>query len=320
MYIDEALLSDIKFVLGTCSNEALYRRISDAVRLANNQTKGNEWNTAQMDLCVCDGCVTLPADVGTILAVNQGGSPTLIRDQWFQFHINGTGSSDWTSWRYTDELGPVCTFKDPSAPVKLIAVVESQADSNAVQLRVFGWDENGKRIYTQGENGKLEDGFLVPTLYGFSGVNPDAPNIARIDRISKGVSNGHIKLIAVDKDTLESHTLIGYYLPWETSPSYRRIRVPDRNWIRIKYKRKDVDVRGLGDWVNIENRQALIFLCKAIKLSVNDGQIEQAKIWEMEGIKLLSDEAYASRPSAISPPQIIVDAVNPNAENDRLFY
>lgn len=303
MFVDATLLADVKKVLGSCENAELYRRLSDAVKLGNNQSKSNDWVTGQMDLCVCDGCVTLPADVETVLAVNIGGHPTLIRDQWFQYHINGTGSCDWGGWTYTDELGPVVTYRDPSEPVNLVAVTENSLDSSAV-LRVFGWDVNGKRIYTPGAGGVLEDGFLVPTVYGFSALNPEAPAIARIDRIQKALTNGFIKLIAVDTDDNSSHTQIGYYMPWETVPIYRRFRVPDRSWIRIKYKRKDIEVRGLGDWINLENREALLLLIKAVKKRLDD-RIEEAKNYEIEGIRLLSNEAEKLRPNAISPPQVI---------------
>lgn len=320
MFVDASLLSDIKTVLGKCASDELFRRLTDAVRLANNQSKSNDWNVAQMDLCVCDGCVTLPADVATVLAVNNGGFPTIMRDQWFQYHINGTGITDYQPWRYTDELGPVCTYKDPSGPVNLVAVVENSLDSSNVTLRVYGWDENGKRIFTTGPNGVLEDGFLVPTIYGFPAVNPEAPAITRIDRISKTVSNGFIKLLAIDPDDSTSHTQIGYYQPWETTPSYRRIRVPDRSWIRIKYTRKDIEVRGLGDWINIENREALLLILRSVKLRF-DGQVDQARAYEAEGLRLLSNEAESLRPSAITPPQIIVDSTTyGQTEGDRLYY
>jgi len=320
MFVDSSLLADVKTVLGKCETAELFRRLTDAVRLGNTQSKSNDWNVAAMDLCVCDGCVTLPADVATVLAVNNGGFTTLIRDQWFQYHINGTGTTDYQPWRYTDELGPVVTYKDPSGPVNLIAIVENSLDSSVATLRVYGWDEDGKRIYTTGANGILEDGILVPTIYGFPAANPDAPAIARIDRIQKSVSNGFIKLLAVDPDDSSSHTQIGYYQPWETVPAYRRIRVPDRSWIRIKYKRRDVEVRGIGDWINLDNREALMLLLRAVRLRY-DGQVDQARVYETEGMRLLSNEAEALRPSAISPPQIIVDSTMMGlGEGDRLYY
>ncbi len=312
------ILTEAKDVLGKCDNSTVFKRLTDAVRLANNQSKGNDWNIAVMDLCVCDGCMSLPADVGTILAVNNGGMPTLIRDQWFQYHINGVGTDCCQPCGYTDELGQASTFRDPSGPVNLVAVVENALDSNSF-LRVFGWDEDGKRIYTTGANGVLEDGFLVPTLIGYSIPNPDAPAIARIDRVQKVATNGFIKLIAVDSTTGLSQTTIGYYQPWETNPSYRRIRVPDRSWIRIKYRKVDMEVRGASDWINIENREALLLLLKAIKFRL-DNQIEQGRAFETEGMRLLSNQAESLRPPGLQPPQILFNDGLPTGQFDTLYF
>jgi len=312
------ILDEAKDVLGKCSTSYIFKRITDAVRLANNLGKFDA-AIGNMDICVCDGCVTLPYDVGTILGTDNGGAPSLIRDQWFQYHVNGPGVQKYVPWGYTDELGSVTTFKDPSEPVKLIAEVENALDSNKL-IRVFGWDENGKRIYTLGSGGILEDGFIVPTVYGFVVPNPDAPDIARIDRIQKEVTNGFVKLIAVDSATLETHTMIGYYQPWETNPSYRRIRVPNRNWVRIKYRKKDLEVKGAQDWINIDNREALLLLLRAVKLRL-DNQFELARTAETEGMRLLSNEAEALRPPGLNAPQIIMpdwDAFNNGIE--RLYY
>lgn len=315
MFVSE-IFDEARDVVGKCSNSVVFKRITDAVRLGNNGSKGNDWNLAEMDLCVCDGCVTLPADVGTVLAVNNGGSPTVLRDQWYQYHINGSGTECGPPCGYTNELGSVVTFKDPSEPVKVVAEVENTLDSNTGTLRVFGWDENGKRIYTLGASGILEDGFLVPLIYGFAAPNPDAPAIGRIDRIQKTATNGFIKLFAVDSTTLATHTLIGYYQPWELVPSYRRIRVPDASWVRIKYRRKDLEVRATTDWINIENRQALLLLLKSVKFSL-DNQIDHARKFEEEAQRLLSKEAETLQSPSQQSPQIVFSTY-PD-ENEQLF-
>ena len=312
----QSILEESKGVLGKCDTPTVFRRISDAVRLANNSGKFDS-SLGVMDLCVCDGCVTLPADVATVLAVSTDGQPTLMRDQWFQFNINGPGIQQYVPFLYADEQGQVSTFKDPSGPVKFIAEIGNARDSGA-SIRVFGWDENGKRIYTTGANGVLEDGVLVPAVFGFSQPNPDAPAMARIERVQKAETNGFVKLIAINPDSNSSHTLIGYYLPWETAPSYRRIRVPDRSWIRIKYRKKDLEVRAETDWINIENRQALLLLLKSVKYSL-DGALDQAAAFEQAGMKLLSNEAEALRPPGMDAPQIIFADGMPAGNDDRLF-
>lgn len=311
------ILTEAKNVLGKCDPETVYRRISDAVQLANFQGKFDV-ALGVMDICVCDGCVTLPADVGTILACDNNGQPTLIRDQWFQYHANGSGIQCYMPWNYTDEAGRVSTFRDPAGPVQLIAEVENATDSNTT-LRVFGWDENGKRIYTPDANGVLQDGFLVPTVYGFAAPNSDAPNIARIDRVEKQVTNGFVRLVAIDPTTLVEHTLIGYYQPWETNPYYRRIRVSNQTWIRIKYRKRDLEVRAATDWINIDNREALLLLLKAVKFRL-DNQIEQGRSYELEGMRLLSNEAEALRPPGLQVPQIIWGEGLPARQTDVLYY
>lgn len=313
----QSILEEAKGVLGKCDNATVFRRISDAVRLANNQGKFDS-SLGLMDLTVCDGCVTLPADVATVLAISNKGLPSLIRDQWFQFNINGPGIQDDVPFRYADEMGPVSTFRDPAAPVYLIAELNNAKDTGKA-VRVYGWDDTGKRIYTVGANGVLEDGFLVPTVFGFSQPNPAAPAIARIERITKDETNGTVKLIAISPSTGASQTLIGYYLPWETAPSYRRIRVQADSWIRIKYRKKDLEVRGEQDWINIENRQALLLLLKSVKYSL-DGALEQAQAFEQSGMKLLSNEAEALRPPGMDAPQIIFSDGMPVGNDDRMFY
>ena len=310
-----SIYEEAKQVLGKCDQETVFRRLTDAVQLANNQGKF-DWNIGHMDICVCDGCVTLPADVATILASNVNGLPTLMRDQWFQYHANGPGTQKYVPWAYTDEVGRFSTYKDPDRPCLLIAEVESAADSNK-ELRVYGWDAAGKRIYTPGPDGVLEDGFLVPTVYSFSQPNPLAPAIGRIDRIQKAVTNGFIRLLAIDPTNGTPLTQIGYYLPWETEPNYRRIRVGNETLVRIKYRRKDVEVRGLQDWINIDNRQALLMLLKSVKFRL-DNNFDQGIAAESEGMRLLSNEAAALRPPGLDVPQVIFNTY-PAYNDDRMF-
>lgn len=312
-----SILNEVKDVIGKCDNDKMFRIITDAVRLANNQLKSDA-NVSYMDICVCDGCVTLPQDVASVLAVNYNGYPSLIRDQWYQYHANGQGSEGCVPCGYTDELGQVCTFKDPSEPVLLIAEVENPIDSNC-ELRVFGWDEDDKRIYTAGAGGVLEDGFLVPTVYGYSVANTSQTPVARIDRIKKAVTNGMVKLIAVNPTTLVSNTTIGHYQPYEVNPTYRRIRVGDRSWVRVKYRRVDNFIRSANDWINIENREAIILLVKAVHFRLVN-QIDQAKSYELEGMRLLSNEADSLRPNAISPPQIVFNEGVQSQSADTLFF
>lgn len=317
MFVSE-IYQDLKSaeVLGICDDATIFSRLTDAVRLIGTQGILDP-TIGEMSLCVCDGFVTLPADVETVLGVNQGGQPTLIRDQWFQYHVNGSGTTRYAACQYTDVTGDYCTYRDPSNPVKLVAEVESPKDSNK-PLRVFGWDDNGKRIFTTDANGDLADGFLVPTVYGFSQPNPTAPLIARIERIQKPVTNGFVRLIALNSDNTV-HTQIGYYLPYETVPRYQRLRVHDRNWLKIKYLKKNFPILSVNDWINVENREALILAVKAVNARRKNA-FDSAAQMESESSRLLALEAQSKRPPGIKPPQVIWNEGLPAGPGFGLFY
>jgi hypothetical protein len=316
MFVSD-FIEEAKEALNRCSEPVAFARITDAVSLIANQSLADV-NMAQMDLCVCNGCVTLPYDVDTVLSVNVGGQPTLIRDQLYQYHINGSGSLDCTPCRYTDELGEFCTLRDPSEPVYLVASLDSVNDNNK-ELRVYGWDDSGARIMTQNADGELEDGFLVPTIFGFSQRNNEAPAIARIDRIKKAETSGFVRLLAVNTSDLSSHTLIGNYAPKETVPTYRRIRVPDHSWVRIKYKRKNLPVTSVKDWVNLENREALFLALRAVQ-SRRDRKYDEARIAESEAIRLINKEIEAKMPPSSIGPQIKFNDWPMECGNVGLFY
>lgn len=313
------ILPQVKEAIGNCTDAVAFRRLTDASRLLSNKNLYDP-QLAVIDLCVYNGCVTLPYEVGTVLAVNVDDGPTLIQDQWFQYHINGPGQhyGDHVPYKYSYELGEFSTYRDPSIPVKLVATLEAVQDNN-VSLRVYGWDVDGKRIYSTDGDGNTIDGFLVPTLFGFQNPNATASPIARIDRVEKAVSKGYIRLTAIDPTTLASLTEIGYYRPEETLPRYRRIRVPDRSTVSVKYKKRDAEIRSSNDWINLDNREALILAVKAVDYRAKN-QFELARSAEGEAQRILSEEVESRRPKTTqNAPQIIYDDF-PVGNTDRLFY
>jgi len=313
--IVEQILDDAKEILGNCNNATVFKRLTDAVRLANTRITDSA-NLGVIDICTWQGTITLPADVAQVLASTRNGYPSVLRDQWFHHVVGGPGIVDWVGWGYVDELGRVSTFRDPSGPVKLIAEIESAADAGKC-VRIFGWDIDGKRIYTDDGTGKLEDGFLAPTIFGYSAPSPIAPEIVRIDRVEKAVTNGFVKLLAINADGTP-HTMIGYYAPWETKPSYRRLKVHDRSWCRIKYRRTDITVRGVRDYINIENPEALMLFLKSVKYR-RENQFVIAQSAETEGLRLLQQDKKASEPPSLQPIQIISNEY-PFGGSDTLIY
>lgn len=316
-----SIMVDVVNALGKCDEATVFRRLSDAVRLLSNKGVFDP-TVGFIDIELTDGTATLPCEVETVLAVNAGCRPTLLRDQWFQYHLNGVGSELKTDCGYSDILAQnVPTIKELDDAVKLIAIAEKASDNNKA-VRVFGWDSNGTRIFST-ESGVTVEGFLVPLVFGFPSVNSLAPAVARIDRVQKAETNGYVELIAVNPlFTTQQLYRLGYYQPRELDPSYRRLRVnapSGTNHVRIAYKKKDTEIQSLNDWINLDNREALLLAVKAVKFR-EANNFEQARAAETEAQRLLSEQAESRKPAtSLSAPQVI-RTDEWDCDGDRMFY
>lgn len=294
--------------VGNCDNTQVFSYLTDALRLISDKAH-YDFKLGTLDITVCDSCVTLPEFVKTVLAVTTCGQPTYLRDEWYQFHINGMGSQKWTDCGYTDETGSFCTFRDPVAASQLVAVVDETSDNNK-EVRVFGWDINGERIYSDGPNGTRQDGFLVPTIAGYPLPNPNVPLIARIDRVSLQIPRkGMVRLVAVDPANSDSSTnkvLIGNYEPNLQYPSYRRIRLGSNNsWARIKYRKQDAVIRSINDWIDVDNKLAILLACQSVK-HMRQGRYDVANAALAQSTQMLSDGQNVSQTPTALGPQIIM--------------
>lgn len=305
-----------KQMFANCTEAVIFQRLTDAVRLLSN--KGlNDPLLGELEICVCSGCVTLPRDVGTVLGVDVCGYPTLLQDQWFKYHINGPGTRAPGACGVITEMGQVCTFRDPAHPFYLTAHVTSAADNNK-KLRVYAYEAGTeKKIFTPGPDGKLYEGFLVPLIFGYPQRNPNVPPVGRIYRISKEVTKDYVKLYAVNAADGTSETLVGQYEPDETIPQYRRIRVPNKTAVMVKYKKETLDIRNMTDWINVDNYEALRLACRAVKYRLEDS-LDKARQFEEEASRILAEETEAKRPSGPRVPQIINGVYQDN--DDNLYY
>lgn len=313
------IYADVIEALGKCNEATAFRRLTQAIAMLQNKARWNP-NLGEMDLCVTQGYVTLPRVVGTVLGVLTNGKPNYLTDaSWFNYHLNGPGEQDCVSCNYAQIAGTFCTIRDPSAPVYLVADLESAADNNS-QLRVFGTDANGREIFTANPlTGVMEPGFLVPTVFGFQIRNADAPAIARITRIQKSVTNGRIRLLAVNMAGSTAHTLIGYYDPDETEPQYQRLKVPPHSWVRVKYQKKDYTIRSQNDWIALNSSQAVIMAVKAVQFRLDDKD-DVADKYEATAARLLSEDQAAKQASVVLSPQIVNSDQFNQCQEETLIY
>jgi hypothetical protein len=286
---------------GFCDEPKLFRWITDAIQLIGNKSDFDGW-LGFVDICVDGQCVTLPREVENVLGVNIGGTPTLGRNQLFNFHLNGPGDcNESIAYSYQDK-GWHPVYKDIVDPVKLIAFVDKQSDAGT-ELRVYGYDENGHPV-RQFVGGQWQDGYLIPTVYGLAVADADMPKFSRITRVRKGLSDGVIRLSTLD-DAGTSGIFLGVYEPDEVEPYYRRIKLgKTATWVRLAYRKAAPTINSKYDRIPLKSRRALLLAMQALKY-YNEVDLANATAFEVHATRLESEANEVAESPTMTPLQVV---------------
>jgi len=129
----------------------------------------------------------------------------------------------------------------------------------------------------------------VPLLAGYASTDPAATQFRKITRVIKPTTRGYIKLIAFQGINGGNGTTIGYYAPNETNPYYKRIRVNSScKWVRIKYRRKEIQLVNDTDIIPIPSKTAILLLLKATRM-LETNNISDAQIYEDKAVAILTE-------------------------------
>ncbi len=283
------ILPDAKEIFGQCSGTKLFSRISMATELLANES---QWDatlaivTLNVDKT---GIVALPRDIETPLGVNIDGLPAFNRDKWFQFHINGPGQfTRINSYRhFWDDQGDFATIVDIETATFLSLTAVQTVDAGTTII-VYGRDENGNELQTSGTRGlQLQEG-VVSTV-----------KVSCIETIAKPVTTDSLNLTESP-----GGKLLGTYFSDETCPSVRRVRFPANTSVTLQYRKSNIDVISVNDFIPINNKLALVSAMRAVK-AVFNGNAEQTEFWQLKAIKLANAEQESRNAvSAIGPQQM----------------
>src|SRR5687768_7169616 len=92
-------------ILGIGDRAKIIDTIERAIELAADKSNYNVW---MGDMTICsdhNGVVTLPSCVDTVIQANVGGRPTVMRSDWFAYHINGPGECCGQACGFSDDIG-----------------------------------------------------------------------------------------------------------------------------------------------------------------------------------------------------------------------
>lgn len=312
MFLLSECIDEAKRIVGSCSDEILFRWCADAASLIIN--KGDfEDQKAYIDICSAGGpCFTMPREVLTVLAVNTCGCPMLGVDALFTWHQNGPGDSTPCDWRWQDQNFIHSTQRDIVTPSRLVAYLSS-AEDNGKRLLVFGYDVNGNRLRHQ-VGGQWKDGHPIPTLYGYAIPASTDPVVARIVGVEKDITAGPVRLSTMD-DSGTTGVLLGVYEPSERLPRYRRIKISKCSpWIRVAYRKTNPVFTSREDHVPLQSRIAFLCALRACKF-YHDALLGDGTAYEAHAARMEQEAQSKIEPNLYMPAQI-VDLNGLNARDD----
>jgi hypothetical protein len=292
---------EAKAMVGFCDDDKLYQWITDAIQLIANKDDFDGW-VGYVDLCVDGTCVTLPREIETVLGVNIGGVPTLGRNQLFNFHLNGQGDCRENVPYSFQDKGWFATYRDILTPSKLIAFVDKEEDAG-IELRVYGYDTNGG-VVRQKVGSTWQDGWIVPTIYGYAIPDSGMPEFARITRVRKANTAGMVRLSTLDSSGT-SGVVIGIYEPDEVEPWYRRIKLgKSATWIRLAYRKANPTILSKYDRIPLRSRTAVLLALKSLKF-YREEDLASAHAFEVDALRLESEANDRAESPHNSPLQVV---------------
>lgn len=256
------LFDDACEIFGEIGTEKIFDKMSEAKSLLSNK---HQWESdlGWVDILTDQyNYVTLPRYVDVPISVNINGHPTVFRNRWFQFHLNGPGEcTTCLNWTWED-ASEVVTLRDVPYTIKLLALPDLPLDDEKV-IWIYGFYQ-GKRIQSQDTEGKNVDGFPLTIRTDESGISPFL--VDRITRIVKPKTAGFVKLVATDLIGGTPFT-VGYYYPDETEPKYRRIKISRRcARVRIMYRMRETKITAFTDPIHLRSKLAMTTAMRAMTM------------------------------------------------------
>jgi len=305
------IYEEAKKIVGNNHDHFIFRRITDATEILCQ--KGDfDPLLGTLDICATSRIITLPPEVDTILAANMCGHPAIGRDEFFQFHLNGPGSTGWGYWGGSEygpeiryewlDLNNACTYRELSCAESLIAYCIEPGDVNC-EFWVYGFDQNENRIRTQLLDGKWRDGWKVPVFQNVAAQPLTFPVFSRITAVQKQITGGPIRLSTI------GGTLLGVYQGNETLPLYRRIQLGRHvPWIRIRYRRKTWEVTSKYDILPVNSPQAVLMMLRALKRYDEPGGLADAEGFEATAVRWMTEKQFSTNPPTAAPIQVLNSA------------
>lgn len=296
--------SRIPQVLGICSDsDEVPSYVNEAMQrlMVRGRWKGS-WQRAR--ICSQGGCLTLPRQIAAIHEMAVCGMPVSIRNQFWEFLLNGTGVQWDDSENHCSCPGPnfidrgwFPTYADIIG-AKTLRLYPSVSSDNGKRVLVQGYDANNQWVRTL-DSGVYIDGYYMTLAEPF--VDSEF-TFTSITGIQKPETDGNILLYEVDAAGTQRQ--LGVFEPDEKVPQYRRYFMKNPGGLcdtsccndSVTFtgiaKLEFIPVSADTDYLFIDNIPAIKEMCRAIRFGEMDTAqaMSQARICEANAIRELNHE------------------------------
>lgn len=301
MTVVNTIWDEAKKIIGNADDAVMFRRLTDAVEILNGKGDFDAF-LGTLDICASSKIVTLPPEVETILGVNICGRPALARDELFQFHLNGPGTCGKAiRWEWMD-LNQSPTYRELPCPGQVYGYCVEEGDVNA-EVWVYGLDQNQDVVRTEISEGVFRDGWKIPIFQTTGTPGEGAPFFSRITSVRKALTNGPIRLTTING---VDEVLLGVYQSYDTIPMFRRIQLSCcADWVRIKYRKRSIEIRSRYDLIPVEPRQAIIMAMRALKAYDEPGGFAEGEAFESTAVRWMVERQHTLAPATVHPMQVL---------------
>jgi hypothetical protein len=283
-------------VFGPIGQAKIFDRITEAIEVLANM---GPWDplVGYVDIQTWDSFyVTLPQYVDQVLALNVNHSTGTLRNQWYEFHMNGLGQDNDAAdlvgsnrpcggWEEVGEMP--CAFP-LAAPSYLVAAPFDPGDTGT-SVRVYGIDVNDLPIY--GPDGNL--GVQIACEQNSFDISSQSLPFKRIDRIIIGEPRSFLSLYSTDG--VQYLQYLGVFWPNVSEPKFRIIKIGQKAAVvRLRYKKRWLKISSLTDPLHMRSRTAIMNALRSIQAATTDPTSSQ--VFLMSAGTLLNKEWRATHP------------------------
>lgn len=302
--------SRIPQVLGMCSDsDKLVSYVNEAMQ---RLIVRGRWNGSFQRIRICSdsGCITLPRQIAAIHEMAVCGMPVSIRNQFWEFLMNGLG----VQW---DKSESSCSCPGPNfidrgwfptyadiIGTKTLRLYASVLTDYGKRILVQGYDSNNQWVRTL-DSGVYIDGYYMTLADPFT---DSEFTFTSITGIQKPETDGNVLLYEVNSSGDQRQ--LGVFEPDETVPHYRRYFMKNSGGLcdtsccnnTVTFtgiaKLEFIPVVNDTDYLFIDNIPALKEMCQAIRMSEMDTAQSQAQalVYEKRAIRELNHEKLTYNP------------------------